>query len=188
MFCWQVAEMIYNEFFEQGDLEKEKLHIKPIDIMNRDKKDELPSMQVGFIDTICLPVYQVSVTICLPLYQVGACVSFKSDTQLATRIVNTPSQQRLSRDMLRLTDSWLCVRVLPAPVARQPAPQAAGRRLSREQGKLDAAGRAKLAQVMTSSALGTDPPLSSPQQLLQQDLCRSVSCDTLVSTPWTRRV
>lgn len=53
--------MIYTEFFEQGDLEKETLHIKPIDIMNRDKKEELPSMQVGFIDTICLPVYQVRV-------------------------------------------------------------------------------------------------------------------------------
>ena len=87
-FSWQVAEMIYNEFFEQGDLEKEKLHIKPIDIMNRDKKDELPSMQVGFIDTICLPVYQVSVTICLLLCKVGACVSFKSGRHLATRIVN----------------------------------------------------------------------------------------------------
>ena len=27
--------------------------------MDRQKKDELPSMQVGFIDSICLPVYKV---------------------------------------------------------------------------------------------------------------------------------
>ena len=54
--------MIANEFFEQGDLEKTELHINPIDMMNREKKDELPTMQVGFIDSICLPVYQVSLT------------------------------------------------------------------------------------------------------------------------------
>ena len=27
--------------------------------MDREKKDELPKMQVGFIDAICLPVYEV---------------------------------------------------------------------------------------------------------------------------------
>ena len=27
--------------------------------MDRKKKDELPKMQVGFIDFICLPLYQV---------------------------------------------------------------------------------------------------------------------------------
>ena len=30
-------------------------------MMDRDKKDQLPKMQVGFIDSICLPVYSVSV-------------------------------------------------------------------------------------------------------------------------------
>ncbi len=48
-----------SEFFEQGDIEKSELHIKPMDMMDRDKKDQLPAMQVGFIDSICLPVYQV---------------------------------------------------------------------------------------------------------------------------------
>lgn len=46
-------------FFEQGDIEKEELKITPIDMMNREKKDKLPQMQVGFIDSICLPVYEV---------------------------------------------------------------------------------------------------------------------------------
>jgi hypothetical protein len=27
--------------------------------MNREKKDQLPAMQVSFIDSICLPVYEV---------------------------------------------------------------------------------------------------------------------------------
>lgn len=28
--------------------------------MDREKKDELPKMQVGFIDAICLPIYKAS--------------------------------------------------------------------------------------------------------------------------------
>jgi len=28
--------------------------------MDRERKDELPQMQVGFIDVICLPLYKVS--------------------------------------------------------------------------------------------------------------------------------
>lgn len=27
--------------------------------MNREKEDQLPMMQVGFIDSICLPIYEV---------------------------------------------------------------------------------------------------------------------------------
>lgn len=54
----KVAELIANEFFEQGDLEKAQLKITPMDMMNREKKEELPKMQVGFIDSICMPVYQ----------------------------------------------------------------------------------------------------------------------------------
>lgn len=54
----QVAELVAGEFFEQGDIEKQELKITPIDMMNREKKDKLPVMQVGFIDSICLPVYE----------------------------------------------------------------------------------------------------------------------------------
>lgn len=54
----KVADLIASEFFEQGDLEKTQLNIKPAEMMDRDKKDRLPDMQVGFIDSICLPVYQ----------------------------------------------------------------------------------------------------------------------------------
>ncbi len=31
-------------------------------MMDRKKKDELPKMQVGFIDFVCMPVYEVSVS------------------------------------------------------------------------------------------------------------------------------
>ncbi|XP_060523064.1 dual 3',5'-cyclic-AMP and -GMP phosphodiesterase 11 isoform X4 [Cylas formicarius] len=54
----RVAELVSSEFFEQGDIEREKLNITPIDIMNREKEDQLPLMQVGFIDSICYPIYE----------------------------------------------------------------------------------------------------------------------------------
>ncbi|KAL4232240.1 hypothetical protein ACF0H5_009814 [Mactra antiquata] len=55
----EVAQLVANEFFEQGDVEKTQLGETPIAMMDRDKKDELPKMQVGFIDAICLPVYEL---------------------------------------------------------------------------------------------------------------------------------
>ncbi|XP_078579750.1 dual 3',5'-cyclic-AMP and -GMP phosphodiesterase 11-like isoform X5 [Branchiostoma floridae x Branchiostoma japonicum] len=54
----RVAQLVASEFFEQGDLEKEQLKIQPMDMMNREKKDKLPEMQVDFIDAICMPVYK----------------------------------------------------------------------------------------------------------------------------------
>jgi hypothetical protein len=33
-------------------------------MMDRERKDELPQMQVGFIDVICLPLYKVSLKYC----------------------------------------------------------------------------------------------------------------------------
>ncbi|XP_065207520.1 dual 3',5'-cyclic-AMP and -GMP phosphodiesterase 11-like isoform X2 [Planococcus citri] len=54
----RVAELVTTEFFEQGDIERNKFNTTPIDIMNREKEDQLPNMQVGFIDSICLPIYQ----------------------------------------------------------------------------------------------------------------------------------
>jgi len=55
----RVADLVSSEFFEQGDMERQELNITPIDIMNREKEDQLPMMQVGFIDSICLPIYEV---------------------------------------------------------------------------------------------------------------------------------
>ncbi|XP_046753536.1 dual 3',5'-cyclic-AMP and -GMP phosphodiesterase 11 isoform X2 [Diprion similis] len=54
----RVAELVTSEFFEQGDIERQTLNITPIDIMNREKEDQLPMMQVDFIDSICLPIYK----------------------------------------------------------------------------------------------------------------------------------
>ncbi|WAR21559.1 PDE6-like protein, partial [Mya arenaria] len=59
----EVAQLVANEFFEQGDVEKSQLGETPIAMMDRDKKDELPKMQVGFIDDICTPVYEVIILV-----------------------------------------------------------------------------------------------------------------------------
>ncbi|XP_037793499.1 LOW QUALITY PROTEIN: cGMP-specific 3',5'-cyclic phosphodiesterase-like [Penaeus monodon] len=59
---WEIqhktAKLVADEFFEQGDLERLKLNEQPIAMMDREKKDELPKMQVGFITSICLPLYK----------------------------------------------------------------------------------------------------------------------------------
>ncbi|XP_060527749.1 cGMP-specific 3',5'-cyclic phosphodiesterase [Cylas formicarius] len=60
---WEVqhrmAKLVADEFFDQGDMEKMQLKEQPIAMMDREKKDELPQMQVEFIDKICLPLYRV---------------------------------------------------------------------------------------------------------------------------------
>ena len=55
----KVAELVAAEFFEQGDLERERLKQTPLPMMDRARKNELPQMQVAFIESICLPVYTV---------------------------------------------------------------------------------------------------------------------------------
>ncbi|CAB4039522.1 cGMP-specific 3, 5 -cyclic phosphodiesterase-like isoform X1, partial [Paramuricea clavata] len=70
-----VAKLVASEFFEQGDIERDELKSEPMEftvlnnslclsfsifkpMMDRKKKDDLPKMQVGFIDAICLPIYK----------------------------------------------------------------------------------------------------------------------------------
>nr|XP_057934167.1 cGMP-specific 3',5'-cyclic phosphodiesterase isoform X2 [Doryrhamphus excisus] len=68
----KVAELVATEFFEQGDKERRELNIEPSDLMNREKRDKIPSMQVSFIDAICTPLYQTLATMseyCSPLLE-----------------------------------------------------------------------------------------------------------------------
>lgn len=53
----RLSKLVSKEFFEQGDLEKERFQNEPIDIMNRNKEDKLPEMQVQFLQSVCLPLY-----------------------------------------------------------------------------------------------------------------------------------
>ena len=45
----------YKFFFQE-----KMLKIQPQALMDREKKDELPSLQIGWIDGICLPLYKVA--------------------------------------------------------------------------------------------------------------------------------
>ncbi|XP_075072235.1 cone cGMP-specific 3',5'-cyclic phosphodiesterase subunit alpha' [Mixophyes fleayi] len=54
----KVALMVANEFWEQGDLERNVLQQQPIPMMDRNKAEELPKLQVGFIDFVCTFVYK----------------------------------------------------------------------------------------------------------------------------------
>uniref|UniRef100_A0AAY4AEJ8 Phosphodiesterase n=1 Tax=Denticeps clupeoides TaxID=299321 RepID=A0AAY4AEJ8_9TELE len=54
----KVALMVAEEFWEQGDLERTVLDQQPIPMMDRNKKDELPKMQCGFINFVCSFVYK----------------------------------------------------------------------------------------------------------------------------------
>ncbi|XP_074084428.1 cGMP-specific 3',5'-cyclic phosphodiesterase isoform X5 [Macrotis lagotis] len=66
----RIAELVAAEFFDQGDRERKELNIEPTDLMNREKKNKIPSMQVGFIDAICLQLYEALAHVseaCFPL-------------------------------------------------------------------------------------------------------------------------
>lgn len=54
----KIAELVTSEFFDQGDKERMELKIEPTSMYDRRRKDELPEMQLGFIDGVCLPIYQ----------------------------------------------------------------------------------------------------------------------------------
>lgn len=84
--CLKVAELVTSEFFEQGDRERSELKLTPAvswqrfllllmehhsfhqqwftmislqPIFDRNRKDELPALQLEWIDGICAPLYQV---------------------------------------------------------------------------------------------------------------------------------
>uniref|UniRef100_A0A8C7R969 Phosphodiesterase n=1 Tax=Oncorhynchus mykiss TaxID=8022 RepID=A0A8C7R969_ONCMY len=68
----RIAKLVATEFFEQGDKEREELNIEPTDLMNRDKQDKIPSMQVSFIDAICTQLYETLASMsesCSPLLE-----------------------------------------------------------------------------------------------------------------------
>ncbi|XP_076440907.1 putative 3',5'-cyclic phosphodiesterase pde-5 isoform X2 [Babylonia areolata] len=50
--------VIMEEFWQQGDEEKAK-GMTPMPMMDRDKQNELPQLEVGFILGICLPCYEL---------------------------------------------------------------------------------------------------------------------------------
>ncbi|PRD30905.1 UNVERIFIED_CONTAM: Pde2a [Trichonephila clavipes] len=57
----KIAELIYNEFFSQGDLEK-AMGVHPSEMMDREKAC-IPELQIGFIKNIVHPAYKILATL-----------------------------------------------------------------------------------------------------------------------------
>lgn len=57
---FQVATVIYDEFFYQGDLEKQRSKENKASqaMVDRDNIADIPKFQIGFINFICTPIYQ----------------------------------------------------------------------------------------------------------------------------------
>ncbi|XP_071037652.1 probable 3',5'-cyclic phosphodiesterase pde-5 isoform X2 [Parasteatoda tepidariorum] len=54
----QIVEVIFEEFYNQGDVEKSQ-GMQPLPIMDRSKSGEQPDSQVGFLKGICIPCYEL---------------------------------------------------------------------------------------------------------------------------------
>jgi len=54
----KIAGMVAEEFWYQGDLEKAELSAPLVPMMDRELRHELPRLQVGFCEGVCLPVYR----------------------------------------------------------------------------------------------------------------------------------
>ncbi len=50
-------QVVYTEFYEQGDQER-LIGVDPKPLWDRDKSTDLPKQQLAFIDFVCLPVYR----------------------------------------------------------------------------------------------------------------------------------
>lgn len=53
-----VAGLISEEFWDQGDKERETLGAEPRPLLDRSLQHQMPNLQVGFCEGVCLPVYK----------------------------------------------------------------------------------------------------------------------------------
>lgn len=65
----RVAELVTAEFFAQGDQERRQLRVQPTALMDRERRHELPQLQLRWIKDICLPLYE-SLSVMNPRFQV----------------------------------------------------------------------------------------------------------------------
>ena len=82
----KIAELVYNEFFTQGDLEK-AMGNKPVESMDREKAF-IPSLQIQFLDFIVIPVYRLEKAeslLILIVYTSGPCLTWMRAMSVSTR-------------------------------------------------------------------------------------------------------
>ncbi|RNA28024.1 dual 3 -5 -cyclic-AMP and -GMP phosphodiesterase 11A [Brachionus plicatilis] len=59
-----VVNQVIKEFFAQGVRERTELNIEPTEIMDERRSDQLPRLQMGWIDAVCFPLYQNLALLC----------------------------------------------------------------------------------------------------------------------------
>lgn len=52
-----VVNLVTKEFFAQGVRERTELNIEPTEIMDERRSDQLPRLQMGWIDSVCYPLF-----------------------------------------------------------------------------------------------------------------------------------
>ncbi|XP_016950272.1 cGMP-specific 3',5'-cyclic phosphodiesterase [Drosophila biarmipes] len=178
----KVAKLVADEFFDQGDLEKLQLNTQPVAMMDRERKDELPKMQVGFIDVICLPLYRV---LCdtfpwiTPLYE-GTLENRRNWQDLAEKVemgltwidhdtIDKPVEEFAACADEEIKDIEFTVTTLNCNQQSQhgsedshtPEHQRSGSRLSmKKTGALGKAVRSKLSSKLYNSMDGSKPKTS----------------------------
>ena len=71
--------MVAEEFWSQGDLEKVHFSSPVTPMMDREMRHELPRLQVGFCEGVCLPVYRALSCLNPALKPMEEAVTFNRD-------------------------------------------------------------------------------------------------------------
>jgi len=75
----KIAGMVAEEFWYQGDLEKAELSAPLVPMMDRELRHELPRLQMGFCEGVCLPVYRALACLSPALQPMEEAVIFNRD-------------------------------------------------------------------------------------------------------------
>ncbi|XP_072930934.1 probable 3',5'-cyclic phosphodiesterase pde-5 isoform X2 [Epargyreus clarus] len=109
---WEVqiktVKVIFEEFYDQGDKERAAGKI-PIPMMDRNKPEEQPSSQVGFLSQICIPCYSMLFKILpntKPMY-IMALRNLNNWKSKALRIRKKVKKQSSSDTFANISDSEL---------------------------------------------------------------------------------
>merc|ERR1719499_657054 len=75
----KIASLVAEEFWYQGDLEKAELSSPLVPMFDRELRHELPRLQVGFCQGVCLPVYKALGELSPPLRPLEEAVIINRD-------------------------------------------------------------------------------------------------------------
>lgn len=90
--AWRVAQLIFEEFFRQGDLERE-IGEEPMEMMDRDKAS-IPVLQIQFLEDVCLAPFQILAAM------------YPAETSILVDVINSNiSSWTASREVFEVMDS-----------------------------------------------------------------------------------